>query len=61
MKKKKKETTKKIAEKSQKNDADTAKRVRIKVIGIGGGGGNIIAELLKKLKDFSSQKVEFVA
>lgn len=37
------------------------KKVKIKVIGIGGGGGNIIAELLKKLKDFSFQKVEFVA
>ena len=63
MKKKKKEIKKKEkkAEKPEKNDIDTTKRVRIKVIGIGGGGGNIIAELLKKLKDFSSQKVEFVA
>ena len=37
------------------------KRVKIKVIGVGGGGCNIIAELLKKLKDFSAQKIEFVA
>jgi cell division protein FtsZ len=47
-----------------KKDIDaetTGKRVKIKVIGVGGGGGNIIAELLKKLKDFSAQKIEFVA
>jgi cell division protein FtsZ len=44
-----------------KDVESTAKKVKIKVIGIGGGGGNIIAELLKKLKDFSTQKVDFVA
>jgi cell division protein FtsZ len=44
-----------------KDIESTAKKVKIKVIGIGGGGGNIIAELLKKLKDFSTQKVDFVA
>ncbi|MFZ3055035.1 MAG: cell division protein FtsZ [Minisyncoccales bacterium] len=46
---------------SKKDVESTAKKVKIKVIGIGGGGGNIIAELLKKLKDFSTQKVDFVA
>jgi len=51
-----------VEKKSLKKDVEsTAKKVKIKVIGIGGGGGNIIAELLKKLKDFSTQKVEFVA
>jgi cell division protein FtsZ len=52
-----------IAEKliSGKDHESAAKKVKIKVIGIGGGGGNIIAELFKKLKDFSAQKVEFVA
>jgi len=38
-----------------------AKKVRIRIIGVGGGGSNIIAELSRKLKDFSSQKVDFVA
>jgi cell division protein FtsZ len=47
-------------EKPQKDD-NLIKKVKIKVIGIGGGGGNIVSELSKKLKDFSSQKVDFVA
>ncbi|MFA5169594.1 MAG: cell division protein FtsZ [Candidatus Paceibacterota bacterium] len=51
-----------VEKKPLKKDIEsTAKKVKIKVIGIGGGGGNIIAELLKKLKDFSTQKVDFVA
>ena len=51
---------KKIPAKSKDVEA-TMKKIRIKVIGVGGGGGNIIAELLRKLKDFSSQKIEFLA
>ena len=64
MKKTDKKTARPAAEKKEavKNDVEaTAKKIKIKVIGIGGGGSNIIAELLKKLKDFSSQRVEFVA
>ena len=58
MKKPAKET--KLLDKSADVDS-AAKRIRIKVIGVGGGGGNIVAELLKKLKDFSAQKIEFLA
>ncbi|MDD5639434.1 MAG: cell division protein FtsZ [Candidatus Pacebacteria bacterium] len=48
-------------EKKQDDDNEiSTKKVRIKVIGIGGGGGNIVFELSKRLKDFSSQKIEFV-
>ncbi|MFA5013346.1 MAG: cell division protein FtsZ [Candidatus Paceibacterota bacterium] len=48
--------------KNKAEEADfSAKRVKIKVVGIGGGGGNIVSELSKKLKDFSSQKIDFVA
>ncbi|HOI60139.1 MAG TPA: cell division protein FtsZ [Candidatus Pacearchaeota archaeon] len=39
---------------------NSTKRIKIKIIGIGGGGGNIIKELSKKL-DFSSNKIDFVA
>ncbi len=39
---------------------NSTKRIKIKIIGIGGGGGNIIKELSKKL-DFSSNKIEFTA
>ncbi|MFA5369080.1 MAG: cell division protein FtsZ [Candidatus Paceibacterota bacterium] len=42
-------------------EIDSSKKIRIKIIGIGGGGSNIVSELSKKLKDFSSQKVDFVA
>lgn len=67
MKKSKKKIKKPAAEKKVapakkiKDIEATMKKIRIKVIGIGGGGGNIIAELLRKLKDFSSQKIEFLA
>ncbi|MFA6252473.1 MAG: cell division protein FtsZ [Candidatus Paceibacterota bacterium] len=47
-----------------KHDDDgeiSTRKVKIKIIGIGGGGSNIVFELSKKLKDFSSQKIEFVA
>ncbi|MCK9578016.1 cell division FtsZ family protein [bacterium] len=47
-----------------KNDDDSeisTRKVKIKVIGVGGGGSNIVLELSKKLKDFSSQKIEFIA
>ena len=40
---------------------DTAKKIKIRIVGIGGGGGNIVAELSKKLKDFSVKKIDFVA
>lgn len=55
-----KEIKKEAVDKPREGDP-AGKRVKIKIIGVGGGGGNIIAELLKKLKDFSAQKIEFVA
>jgi cell division protein FtsZ len=42
------------------NESST-KKIKIKVIGIGGGGSNIVFELSKRLKDYSSQKIDFVA
>jgi len=54
MKTKKKEIKKEI-------ENDTTKKIKIRIIGVGGGGGNIISELSKKLKDFSTQKVDFIA
>jgi len=54
MKTKKKEVKKEV-------ESDTTKKIKIRIIGVGGGGGNIISELSKKLKDFSTQKVDFVA
>ncbi|HNP79629.1 MAG TPA: cell division protein FtsZ [Candidatus Pacearchaeota archaeon] len=61
----KKTIKKKIVVKKEKkpteNEDALIKKVKIKVIGIGGGGGNIVSELSKKLKDFSSQKIEFIA
>jgi len=54
MKKKKKEIKKEV-------ENDTTKKIKIRIIGVGGGGGNIISELSKKLKDFSTQKIDFVA
>lgn len=50
-----------MKKKNNKKQEDSARKVRIKIIGIGGGGGNIVSELSKKLKDFSSAKVDFVA
>jgi len=60
---KKEKPKKKVVLKKEKpqNEDALVKKVKIKVIGIGGGGGNIVSELSKKLKDFSSQKIEFVA
>lgn len=49
-----------VEEKENDNEVST-KKVKIKVIGIGGGGSNIVFELSKRLKDFSAQKIEFVA
>lgn len=47
---------------TEDEDGDSSmKKIKIKVIGIGGGGSNIVFELSKKLKDFSSQKIDFVA
>jgi len=50
-------------DKKQQDDDNeiSTKKVKIKVIGIGGGGSNIVFELSKRLKDFSSQKIEFIA
>jgi cell division protein FtsZ len=45
----------------KETDSSNAKKIKIRIIGVGGGGGNIISELSKKLKDFSVQKVDFVA
>ncbi len=56
-----KKVQKPIVLKIENEPESIGKRVKIKIIGVGGGGGNIIAELLKKLKDFSAQKVEFIA
>lgn len=50
----------KVSKVDDDNEISTRK-VKIKVIGVGGGGSNIVFELSKKLKDFSSQKIEFVA
>jgi cell division protein FtsZ len=61
MKKIKPKIKKPVVIKKEPEAESIGKRVKIKVIGVGGGGGNIIAELLKKLKDFSAQKVEFIA
>lgn len=54
---------KKIKEKKEKvkEIEPNLKKIRIRIVGIGGGGGNIVSELSKRLKDFSSQKVDFVA
>ncbi|MFA5086833.1 MAG: cell division protein FtsZ [Candidatus Paceibacterota bacterium] len=54
---------KKSGRKSSEADKqlDTAKKIKIRIVGIGGGGGNIVAELSKKLKDFSIQKIDFIA
>lgn len=51
-----------IVKKEIKKESDpNLKKIRIKIIGVGGGGGNIVSELSKKLKDFSAQKVDFLA
>jgi len=52
---------KKENNKKQLPSESSAKKVKIKVIGIGGGGGNIVSDLAKKLKDFSSTKIDFWA
>ncbi len=52
---------KKKNNKKQLPSESSAKKVKIKVIGIGGGGGNIVSDLAKKLKDFSSTKIDFWA
>lgn len=57
---KKAKPQKKITPKPKKSTDASTKKIRIKIIGIGGGGGNIIKELSKKL-DFSSNKIDFLA
>jgi cell division protein FtsZ len=59
MPKKKILKNKKVEEKKvNKLKDNSTKRIKIKIIGIGGGGGNIIKELSKKL-DFPSTKIDF--
>lgn len=59
MPKKKILKNKKVEEKKvSKLKDNSTKRIKIKIIGIGGGGGNIIKELSKKL-DFPSTKIDF--
>lgn len=61
MPKKKILKNKKVEEKKvNKLKDNSTKRIKIKIIGIGGGGGNIIKELSKKL-DFPSTKIDFNA
>ena len=50
-----------VKKETQKEIEPNLKKIRIKIIGVGGGGGNIVSELSKKLKDFSAHKVDFVA
>jgi len=51
MAKKSKKTAQKIAEKTLPGvETEKIKRVKIRVIGIGGGGGNIVSELSKRVK-----------
>ena len=59
MPKKKILKNKKVEEKKvSKLKDNSTKRIKIKIIGVGGGGGNIIKELSKKL-DFPSTKIDF--
>lgn len=37
------------------------KKVEVRIIGIGGGGGNIVSELSQRLAEFSAKKIDFVA
>ncbi|MDD4624933.1 MAG: cell division protein FtsZ [Candidatus Paceibacterota bacterium] len=52
-----------LAEKEEKFRADAleVKKVEVRVVGIGGGGGNIVSELSQRLAEFSSKKIDFVA
>jgi len=50
-----------VVKKQDDDNEISTRKVKIKVIGVGGGGSNIVFELSKKLKDFSSQKIEFIA
>lgn len=62
MKKKLVKKVKKVEKKKEKKAPVVAtKRVKIKIVGIGGGGGNIVKELSKKLGGFSSSKIDFIA
>ncbi len=45
----------------ENTDEISSKKIRIKVIGVGGGGSNIVFELSKRLKDYTAQKIDFVA
>ena len=54
----KKPKIKKVVKEAPKDNS--TKKIKIKIIGVGGGGGNIIKELSKKL-DFSSNKIDFTA
>jgi cell division protein FtsZ len=44
----------------KESDLDV-KKVEVRVIGIGGGGGNIVSELSQRLDGFSLKKIDFIA
>ena len=44
-----------------KLDPFEVKKVEVRIIGIGGGGGNIVSELSQRLAEFSAKKIDFVA
>ncbi|MFA5746535.1 MAG: cell division protein FtsZ [Candidatus Paceibacterota bacterium] len=44
----------------KEGDVDV-KKVEVRVIGIGGGGGNIVSELSQRLDGFSLKKIDFIA
>ncbi|HOS88198.1 MAG TPA: cell division protein FtsZ [Candidatus Pacearchaeota archaeon] len=45
---------------NSEDNNETIKKIKIRIFGVGGGGGNIVAEISKKLKDFSFQKIDFI-
>ncbi|MFA5742785.1 MAG: cell division protein FtsZ [Candidatus Paceibacterota bacterium] len=43
------------------SDPFEIRKVEVRIIGIGGGGGNIVSELSQRLAEFSAKKIDFVA